>query len=422
MYLTVNIQNSDINVASGSTLPNSALTVAFATVLKGDKGDAGNEGPRGEMGNPGDRGERGERGEQGAAGERGPKGDKGDTPDISTKQDKDDEALKTSSKNVVEAINELHDTSAKIKPNALAVTITQTSASNLNYTFTKANFEQVEKAYENGAQIFIDVTDNRANVYKSVDLSKRYNAIWNKTLSQVECRDLARGFYISDGVASNRGAVSNMTEVFYNRDNRFKFNAVTGFYEYFDLLDITESEAINIYNNTNGCGTDLDFGLKIQSMNQRINFAPKTNWQPQGRNYNLDFYGCRQEIVILEAIDRWLTSSYLFCLSNTKSSMSFYSSSVRKIVGSIGITIKTGTFTLSHTPNPQLSEVLFRDVAINFNAAAIPNLNAYSVEFLIETAKNSKPITLTLHAQAYARLTPEIFDLATSKQISILSA
>lgn len=420
MYLTVNIQNSDIDVASGSTLANSALTVAFATVLKGD---TGNDGPRGERGEKGVAGDKGERGEQGAAGERGPKGDKGDTPDISGKQDRDDEALKTPSKNVVGAINELHDTAIKTKSNTLTVTITQTSASNLNYTFTKANFEQVEKAYENCAQIFIDVTDKRASAYKSTDLSKRYNAIWNKTLSQVECRDLARGFYLSDGATYNRGAVSNMTEVFYTRDKRFKFNQVTGFYEYFDLLDITESEAINIYNNTNGCGTDLDFGLKIQSMdnNQRINFAPKTNWQPQGRKYNLDFYGCRQEIVILEAIDHWLTASYLFCLSDTKSSMSFYSSSFRKIVGSIGITIKTGTFTLSHTPNAQLSEVLFRDVAINFNAAAIPNLNAYSVEFLIERAKNSKPITLTLHAQAYARLTPEIFESATSKQISILS-
>lgn len=82
MYLTINIQNNDINVAQGSTTTNSALTVAFATVLKGD---LGNEGPQ------------------------GAKGEKGDTPDISGKQDKGDNSLKTISRSVVGAINELCD-------------------------------------------------------------------------------------------------------------------------------------------------------------------------------------------------------------------------------------------------------------------------------------------------------------------------
>lgn len=84
--------------------------------IQGIKGEQGIPGERGPQGVKGDKGERGEQGEQGIQGIQGPKGDtgpvgpqgpKGDTGDLTAYQKKEDSGLQTSSKNVVEAINEI---------------------------------------------------------------------------------------------------------------------------------------------------------------------------------------------------------------------------------------------------------------------------------------------------------------------------
>ena len=50
---------------------------------------------------------KGPKGDKGDPGEQGPQGEKGDTPDTSGLQPKTDEALQTTDKTVVGAINEL---------------------------------------------------------------------------------------------------------------------------------------------------------------------------------------------------------------------------------------------------------------------------------------------------------------------------
>lgn len=105
---------------------------------KGERGDKGEQGPQGEKGEKGDKGDKGDTGAQGPSGSPGSngatftpavdaegnlswtndsgldnpqtvniKGPKGDTPDISGLQPKTDEALQTTDKTVVGAINEL---------------------------------------------------------------------------------------------------------------------------------------------------------------------------------------------------------------------------------------------------------------------------------------------------------------------------
>ena len=102
---------------------------------KGDTGPPGERGPQGEQGPPGERGSQGPQGEKGLPGERGPQGERGlpgeidvsnfynrqqideklqekaDTSRINTlennKQNKQDELLETTSKEVIGAINEL---------------------------------------------------------------------------------------------------------------------------------------------------------------------------------------------------------------------------------------------------------------------------------------------------------------------------
>ena len=118
---------------------NNAVTTANAVAAAAERGDFdGATGPQGPKGDPGEKGETGEQGIQGPQGEQGPagaKGDKGDKGDpgadavtdehynptsanaqsgkavaeaTAPKQDKTDNNLETTSKNIVDAINELN--------------------------------------------------------------------------------------------------------------------------------------------------------------------------------------------------------------------------------------------------------------------------------------------------------------------------
>lgn len=73
-------------------------------IPRGEKGDKGEQGAQGLQGVAGQQGEKGDKGDRG---EQGPQGEKGDTPDTSGLQPKTDEALQTTDKTVVGAINEL---------------------------------------------------------------------------------------------------------------------------------------------------------------------------------------------------------------------------------------------------------------------------------------------------------------------------
>ena len=76
----------------------------------------GPQGPKGDKGDPGATGPKGDKGDPGATGPKGDKGDPGATtwegitnkPNLSNYQTKEDNTLTTTSKTIVEAINEIN--------------------------------------------------------------------------------------------------------------------------------------------------------------------------------------------------------------------------------------------------------------------------------------------------------------------------
>ena len=50
-----------------------------------------------------------------------------------------------------------------------------------------------------------------------------------------------------------------------------------------------------------------------------------------------------------------------------------------------------------------------------------PLLSLDSISFMVSNAANTKAITLTLHPDAYARVTEEVFAAAAAKNITIAS-
>lgn len=66
-----------------------------------------------------------------------------------------------------------------------------------------------------------------------------------------------------------------------------------------------------------------------------------------------------------------------------------------------------------------LEEVRLKSLAKSLGLKRAGKLSLDSIKYMVENATNTSAITITLHPQAYARVTDEIFALAASKDITI---
>lgn len=92
-------------------------------------------------------------------------------------------------------------------------------------------------------------------------------------------------------------------------------------------------------------------------------------------------------------------------------------SKLRRIIGILEITGDTRAFGAC----PALEEVSLYHLTKNVSFADSPLLSLASLQYLVTNAANTKAITITLHPEAYARVTDELFALAAEKNITIAS-
>lgn len=67
---------------------------------------------------------------------------------------------------------------------------------------------------------------------------------------------------------------------------------------------------------------------------------------------------------------------------------------------------------------PKLETVYLCAITESFDISGAPLLSLASIQYMVDHAANTTPITITLHPDAYARLTDEIITAATAKQIN----
>lgn len=65
-----------------------------------------------------------------------------------------------------------------------------------------------------------------------------------------------------------------------------------------------------------------------------------------------------------------------------------------------------------------LEDVQLKNLKRSISFSYSPLLSLDSIEYLVTNAANTSPITITLHPDAYARLTDELIAQATEKQIT----
>lgn len=69
-----------------------------------------------------------------------------------------------------------------------------------------------------------------------------------------------------------------------------------------------------------------------------------------------------------------------------------------------------------------LEIVKLKNLAADISLADSPKLRLDSIAYMVDNATNTAPITITLHAEAYVRLTDDLIAAAADKQISFATA
>lgn len=186
---------------------------------------------------------------------------------------------------------------------------------------------------------------------------------------------------------------------------RAVYNHSTGFFELNTLVDITEDEMRLI----------MTYGkFSIESGNA-IRLPIRTNI----RVYNSSAYIQMEARALFVDNERLETLSVNNCLENIKDAYLFFSNNpkLRKVIGNI-----------SFVSGARIPKSCFRGLAAlvdikiktpsSLSIGDSPLLSLASIQYMIDNAYNTSPITITLHPDAYARLTDELIAQATEKQIT----
>ena len=187
-------------------------------------------------------------------------------------------------------------------------------------------------------------------------------------------------------------------------------------YAHDSVNDLTLSEAIQIkqlHCPRMGC----DYGCLFYKLTGVRTLLPI--WVPKdvGINFWHAFYGCAS----LKYVTFYSGSS-----SRTVKIDDLFSTfsgclRLQQIGGTIDIRDATG-LTTAFSGCLALESVQLKNLTSSISFASCRDLSFYSLEYLLQNAINVSPITVTLHANTYAKLTEDLIILATEKSIAIATA
>lgn len=203
------------------------------------------------------------------------------------------------------------------------------------------------------------------------------------------------------------------------------YNAHTGFYELNGLKDITEAEMIDIYTFTSYVPSSI-----IDCTNLFYYSGVRTNFTPKSGTYNMYVGGTTISVeaaqmfrskYIPEVINLGVRgfkikgNCYYWAYSDTLNTR------FKRVIGVLDISEVT-SFSSPFGYCEGLEDVQIKGCKVSVEMKHSKALTRDSIVYLITNAANTTPITITLHADALARLTPEDIALANSKKITLIIA
>lgn len=185
------------------------------------------------------------------------------------------------------------------------------------------------------------------------------------------------------------------------------YNEKTGYFELNGLTDISYEQALDInrqseiYSDSNVCGVYTSRTLYPIRSNA-------TGWFTV--SFNAKFVSSA-----LEAI----RFSFPPTLRASAASMFAYCSKLRVIHGVLTLASPNQNNVASmFLLCSELREVQLKSLQTSISFSDSPLLSLDSISYMVTNAANTSPITITLHPDAYARLTDELIAQATEKQIT----
>lgn len=188
------------------------------------------------------------------------------------------------------------------------------------------------------------------------------------------------------------------------------YNTTTGFFKCNGINDLTISDARNI---------DIAYAQMRNARNAEFMFAnykfrtlPKVSIYVGGDSVSADrmFQICST----LESIDFSLINGFSLIHMMFRACSNLHTIKGLTMAQNIREDGASGAF----IGCVKLRNVEIRKAKVNISFSDSPLLSLDSIQYLVANAANTTPITVTLHPDAYARLTDEIITAATAKQIN----
>lgn len=179
------------------------------------------------------------------------------------------------------------------------------------------------------------------------------------------------------------------------------YNKNTGFYELNGLTDITEEEMKVIYVQTNHMGYIENMNDVFSALNFRTNLGFEQIRRVNNRTFNLkNAFRENKNLEVLKlgnsTNDTWATRC------SDMQDFVTYCSNLKEIIGYIECPV-----VVNFIGTPLLEEIRFKNIVRNFGIKDSPLISLESLQYLITNAANTSPITVTVHADVYAKIQDE---------------
>lgn len=201
------------------------------------------------------------------------------------------------------------------------------------------------------------------------------------------------------------------------------YNQNTGFYELNGLTDITEEEMKVIYVQTNHMDYIENMNDVFSNLNFRTNLGFKQIRRANNRTFNLkNAFRENKNLEVLK-LGNSTNDNWVMKCSDMQDFVT-YCSNLKEIIGYIECPV-----VVNFLYTPLLEEIRFKNIVRNFGIKDSPLISIESLQYLITNAANTSPITVTVHADVYAKIQDEsqvdwhaLIEAATAKQITFATA
>ena len=190
------------------------------------------------------------------------------------------------------------------------------------------------------------------------------------------------------------------------------YNVQTGYFELNGLANITTEQMRQILPYLTLGKTRGDLAYRFQ----RVSIRTITVYC-EGTTFLVDMSSAFYAAFSLETIKITSIAGDMAGVKNMNIAFR-YCTALRRVDGVFDVSRAADSITNSFVGCAKLQEIRMYGIKSSVMFQYCPLLSVESITYMVENAANTAPITITLHPDAYARLTDEIITAATAKQIN----